>query len=175
MKTKTINLYEFDELSDKAKQKAIEGLNDINVDHEWWDFIFEDAKSIGLIIDSFDTERYCNGRLEVSLSECCDLITKNHGEQCDTYKTAKGFENQWGELVKKYSDGINTDEVAEGNEYDFDNDADELEAEFTQALLEDYRIILRKEYEYLTSKEAIIETIKANEYTFTENGELENV
>jgi len=176
MKTKTINLYEFDELSDKGKEKAIDGLRGINVDDsEWWDGIYEDAKNIGLVITSFDTDRYCHGKLQVSLSECCDLITKNHGEKCDTYKTAKDFENQWSELVKKYSDGVNTDEVAEGNEYDFDNQADELEAEFTRALLEDYRIILRKEYEYLITDEAIIETIKANEYTFTEDGKLENI
>jgi hypothetical protein len=33
---------------------------------------------------------------------------------------------------------------------------------------------LEKEYEYLSSDEAIIETIEANEYTFTESGKLEN-
>jgi len=175
MKTKTINLYEFDELSDKAKEKAINSLLDINVSHEWWEWTYEDAKNIGLIITSFDIDSYCKGNLEVSLSECCDLIFKNHPELCDTYTDAMDYEKRWGELVKKYSDGVNTDEVAEGNEYDFDNEANELESEFTRALLEDYRIILRKEYEYLTSNQAIIETIKANEYTFTENGKLENI
>jgi len=34
---------------------------------------------------------------------------------------------------------------------------------------------LEKEYEWLTSKEAIIESIEANEYTFKSNGELENL
>jgi hypothetical protein len=33
---------------------------------------------------------------------------------------------------------------------------------------------LRDECDYQSSREAIIETIKANEYTFTENGKLEN-
>jgi predicted transcriptional regulator len=32
--------------------------------------------------------------------------------------------------------------------------------------------MLQKEYEYLTSEEAIIETIEANEYEFTEKGEM---
>jgi hypothetical protein len=33
--------------------------------------------------------------------------------------------------------------------------------------------MLSKEYDYQTSEEAIIETIKANDYDFTENGNLD--
>ena len=32
--------------------------------------------------------------------------------------------------------------------------------------------MLRNEYEYLTSEEAVIESIRANEYEFTEDGKL---
>jgi len=175
MVTKTINLYSFDELSEDAQKKAVNSLSDINVSHEWWDYIYEDAKRIGLNIMEFDTDHYCNGKLLVSLYECCDLILTEHGPDCETFKLAKYYQNQWDELVKKYSDGENTDQVSEENESEFDNLADELEEDFRKSLLEDYRIMLRKEYEYLTSSEAIIETIKSNEYTFTENGKLENI
>ena len=34
MKTKTYIVYTFDELSDDAKEKAIQNLYDINVDHD---------------------------------------------------------------------------------------------------------------------------------------------
>ncbi len=37
MKTKTINLYKFKELSPEAQQKAIYNLVDINVSHNWWE------------------------------------------------------------------------------------------------------------------------------------------
>jgi hypothetical protein len=47
-----------------------------------------------------------------------------------------------------------------------------MEGEFLKSLLEDYRIILSKEYDYLTSRESIIETIEANEYEFDENGNI---
>jgi hypothetical protein len=174
MKTKTITLYSFDELSEEGKKKAINNLSTINVDYQWWDSTYEDAKRIGLTINAFDTDHYCKGDLTNSLSECCELIKQEHGEKCETYKTAIEYLAKWSALVKKYSDGVNTDRVAEDNEYAFDQDADDLEADFTKSLLEDYRIILRKEYEYLTSEEAIIETIKCNEYTFTEDGKLEN-
>lgn len=175
MITKTINLYEFKELSEEAKQAAINNLSAINVDHEWWDFIYADAKRIGLNIIEFDTDHFCNGKLLVSLYECCDLILTDHGPDCETFKLAKDYQKQWDELVKRFSDGITIDQVSECNEKEFDIYADDLEQEFTKSLLEDYRIILRNEYEYLTSKEAIIETIESNEYTFTENGKLENI
>lgn len=171
MRTIRTKVYKFDELTPEAQWKAIENLADINVMHEWWEFIYEDAKQIGLIINSFD-EHSCTGKLEVSLMECCDLIHKNHGEQCATYKTATDFELKWNELVTKYSDGITTDKVSEENESDFDNQADELETEFKHSLLEDYRILLNREYEYLTSREAIEESIRANEYEFLPNGKL---
>jgi len=46
-----VNLeYSFDELSEEAKQKAIEKLYDINVDYEWWDFLFEDFANIADIL-----------------------------------------------------------------------------------------------------------------------------
>jgi hypothetical protein len=45
-----------------------------------------------------------------------------------------------------------------------------LEDEFLKTLCEDYRIILSREYDYLTSEAAIIETIEANEYEFKADG-----
>jgi hypothetical protein len=53
----------------------------------------------------------------------------------------------------------------------YDESAD-VERDFQKALLEDYLVILRKEYEYLTSEEAIKETIKANDWRFSAGGKL---
>jgi len=47
---------------------------------------------------------------------------------------------------------------------------DELGNEFTKAILEDYLTILRNELEYLDSDDAVKESIEANEYEFTEDG-----
>lgn len=176
MKTKTIILYSFDELSEEGKKKALSNLWDLNVMHEWWDYIYNDAKRIGLEITGFDIDRrnHCEGKFIKDAEQVCELILKEHGQECETYKTAQTFLEDKGKLVTKYSDGVNTDHVSEDNEYDFDRDCDELEKEFLKSLCEDYRIILRKEYEYLTSEEQIIESIKSNDYTFTENGKLEN-
>lgn len=174
MRTKEITLYQFKELSEESQQKAIEKLWDLNVTHDWWESVYEDAERIGLKITEFDLDRnrYVKGNLLVSGYECAELIIKNHGKDCNTYKTASQFLIDWSKLVAKYSDGITLDKVTEENENDFDNAANELESEFENSLLEDYSIILQNEYEFLTSRQAIVEAIEANEYEFTEDGEL---
>ena len=156
MKTKTINLYQFSELSPEGKEKALHSLCDINVDHDWWDYIYEDAERIGLKITSFETDRYAKGKLTLSPEEVCNQITKEHGYMCETVQTAKKYLEDRANLGEEPSDGK----------------LDDLKDEFLKSLLEDYRIILSKEYEYLTSDEQIIETILANDYYFTEDGKI---
>lgn len=172
MRTIETVAYNFDELSEEAKKKAIEGLADINVDYDWYAFIYEDAEQAGLKITGFDLDRanYCKAEFTEGAENCANLIIANHGETCDSYNTAKEFLKDRTELVKKYSDGIDLEEVHEDNYYEFDNELDTLEYNFQQSLSEDYLSMLKKEYEYLTSEEAIIQTIKANDYEFTEEG-----
>ena len=93
MKTIEINLYEFSELSDKAKQKAISKLSDINVSHDWWNFTYDDAENIGLKITSFnlDRNRHAKGKFIISGCEVAEKIMSEHGENCETFKTAAQF------------------------------------------------------------------------------------
>lgn len=171
MRTIETVVYKFEELSDKAKDKALEKLWDINVSYEWWDYYFDEAKNLGFVITRFD-ERSIDGKLKNSMSEICRKIMIDHGDMCETYKTAQSFLTEWDSLVAKYSDGKNLECVTEENADEFDEKANDLEAEYFRLLLEDYRILLNKDYEYLTSREAIEESIRSNEYEFTEDGKL---
>ena len=171
MKTVEITLYNFEELPHHGQEQAINRYADINVDYEWWDSTYEDAKHIGLKITSFD-----DYSLEAEFIEGAEYtankILEDHGEQCETYQTAKNYLEERAELVALLSDGVHLDRVAEGNEDEFDWSCNDLDAEFLYSLREDYRIILQKEYDYLTSEEAIKDTLIANEYDFTINGEI---
>lgn len=55
MKTIQLNLYEFAELEEKAKEKAVEADRYINVDYRWWDVIYDDfiaiCQTIGITVD----------------------------------------------------------------------------------------------------------------------------
>ena len=170
MKTKTYNVYKFAELDEDEQNKAIQNLYDINVDHDWWDCTFEDAKNIGLTITEFD-ERTIKGTL-YDADEAVVAIKKDHGDMCETWIDAVQYEAEKAKLVIKHSNGIDCTVVDEDNEYDFDEDCDDLDKEFQHRLLEDYRIMLEKDYEYLTGYEAIAETLIANEYDFDEDGKI---
>lgn len=163
MKIKSYTVYKFNELSEEAQQKAIENLYDINVDHDWWEFTYEDAEQIGIKITEFNIDRgaYCKGDFIESPLTVIKLIKENHGESCETYKTALQYEKLILECPK--------DEEGEPVE----GELEVIEDDFRNSLLEDYRIMLEEEFEYMTSKKAIIETIEANNYDFTNEGKLD--
>jgi hypothetical protein len=169
MRQKIINLYKFEELSAEAQQKAIEKFSDVGVDYYWWENVYDDAKEIGLKIDGFDLDyRYVNGSLLFAANEVAQKILNNHGDQCETYKTASDYMNEWQPI---FCDYMNED--SENYESrDVEDKLMEIEQQFEHDLLEDYLIILQQEYEYLTSEEYIKEFIIDNKYEFTEEGKL---
>jgi len=162
---KEYKVYKFAELSDDAKDKALEKLWDINVDFEWWDSVYADAETIGLKIDGFDIDRgsYCKGNFIYDAETVAKNIIENHGEKCETYIDAKKY-------LEELSTAEGIHNIAGMPDEDFNHD--DLGSEFLKTLLEDYRIILKNEYEYLTSKAAIIETIEANDYDFNDDGTI---
>lgn len=174
MKTITVNLYSFNELNDEAKKVAIEKLSDINVDYQWWECTYGDAKMVDIIIDGFDLDRnrHCSGKLYSNGTDVAYKIKEQHGTNCNTYFLADSYLAEWDKLVEKYSDGKTTNVVDEENFEQFDEEADELTKQFEADLLEEYANILQREYDYLTSEEAIIQTIEVNDYFFTEDGKL---
>ena len=178
METREYTVYKFDELSDEGKEKAIERYYDINVDHDWWEHIFDDAERIGLKITSFDLDRgrHAKGRLTQGIPAVITDILSEHGPDCDTYKFAiewkQRYRNEaarwlW-ELRKNYPDERNElDDYLDSRQYD------DLEHDFLRELLEEYSCILQREYDYLTSEEAVTESFVANEYDFTEDGRID--
>ena len=170
MRTIRIKLYKFNELSESAKQKAIESLYDINVDYDWWESIYEDAENIGLKLTSFDLDRnrHAKGEFNLAANEVAANIFRDHGEDCQTYKTAASFMAEWEPVFNNYMDENHED--YESNESE--EKLNDMEDDFLNSLLEDYRIMLNKEIEYQNSDEYIIETIEANDYEFTQDGKL---
>lgn len=158
MKTINVNVYQYSELSDKAKENARDWYQRGDTFDFEWDSMKEDAKNIGLSLTEWE---YCcsiNGDFIGSGRECAEKIIKEHGKTCETYKTAKSFLVELKKADKEYE---KTGPEAK---------KEEVEAEFLKSLLEDYRIMTDKQFEYTQSEEAIAETMEANEYTFLENG-----
>jgi hypothetical protein len=170
MRTIQTTVYTFDELTEKAQQKAIENLYDINIDHNWWGSTYEDAEQIGLKITSFDLDRnrHATGDFLLNAAEVAQNILNNHGPDCSTFKTATAFLEEWQPVFNNYMNENHEDYESR----DAEGQLQDIEGEFLNSLLEDYSILLQNESEYLQSREAIIEIIQANEYEFTEDGKL---
>ena len=172
MRIKETKVYQFSELSDKAKESAVNNMANINIDYEWWENTFYDAEHTALLrITSFDTDRDCSGDFIEYAEDTAKKIIAEHGEQCETYQTATNYLKECAELQQQYPEKLDED-LDDLNKYTREQAREEIDDEFLKSILEDYWIILRKEYEYLSSEEAIIETIEANEYEFTEDGEI---
>lgn len=165
METHEYKTYKYEELSEQAKEKAFNQLCDINVGDEWWDCLYEDAKIIGLDISAFDIDRRRSIEAEFTEDACYSAykILENHGEDCETTKLAQKFISDRDAVVEKFSTHGHRPE-------DMDDELDQLEEDFLYNLKEEYLSMLSKEYDYLTSREAVEETIKINEYDFLEDG-----
>lgn len=170
--TITTKVYPFNELTDEAKQEAYGQIWDINVNYEWWESTYEDAANVGIKITEFDIDRgaYCKGDFTLDAEEVANRIIEDHGKSCETWNTANEF-------IAVFEQGKKDHESADDYDPDYElfvksDYYGEIVVEFKRFILEDYRIMLQHEYEYLTSEEAIVETIEANEYEFTADGKL---
>lgn len=148
-----------------VRERVLEKNRDLNTLHEeWWECVYEDARRIQLEIDSFDCYRNeITGSFLGSPIDTVELILNEHGEDCDTYR-----------LAKEYQELFTADCLARHclGEDDWEEAGEELEKEFKYKLLKLYLKSLDEQYEYMVSDEAIIDTIELNEWKFDETGEI---
>jgi len=164
MKTKTINLYEYSELSDKAKEKALNEWNETNDDplmqSHMINLLKEELEERGVEydVDSMDVRYslgYCQGDGFMFIGKITwkgEEIEITHGDHhyCHAY-TAR-FET--GDLKSE--------------------DVDAFKAMYIE-VCKKMEGIGYSEIEYRQSEESFIEACEANEYTFRENGVMENM
>jgi hypothetical protein len=148
----------------------------INVEYDWWDCTYETLKECRIKVNSFDIGR--RQECEIEFLEdgyaIATSIVETFGEAMDIVKDAENFIKDRDAIVKKYGEGNDTDGYSVKYEFydEFDEEEEDLTHEFQRELSCEILHWLRDEYEYLTSEQAIIETIEANEMEFTEEGKL---
>jgi len=155
-------LYTLNELAPDARQKAIDENRYFNTEFmEWWDGVYMDAEDIGLKITSFDLGRRssCEGRFTQSGEDVAKAIIAMAGPDCETVATAEAFLKALAALP-----------LEDGEECPSDDDLEDCEKEFLHSLLEDYRIMLERECEWLESDESVAESLECNGMEFLEDG-----
>lgn len=199
MITKETNLYEFSELSERAQEKVLQEFCDINVDYDDWtdvSYYEEQLQELGFE----DSKVHYTGFSSQGDGACFEcrnvdilLWLEKSGKEKDfplTYSELKFGENDLEVFGSFYHSGHYYHQNCMYLRFDFncyyDEDKllyDHLEKEseklegvlldFARDKAQDIYRSLEKEFDYLTSREQIIETIEANEYLFDEFGRLE--
>lgn len=174
MRTIEVKLYQFEELSNESKENAIERNRTMNVEHDWWDCTYESMKEAGVKINSFDIyHRDINITIEDS-HETALRIIENFGEAMEVVTLSKQFIKDRDALVKRLGEGNEKDGYSVKEEFfeEYDEEIEYLEEEYRKEMAEEILTWLRDEYEYLQTDETVAETLIANDYEFTEEGQI---
>lgn len=171
MKTLELKLYTFDELSEEAKEKAIEDNRTINVEYDWWDCEFDVFKGLGIIVNAFDIYRKT---IVIKLNgDDCNEVAYNIMHEFsgnDIYELSLQYSIDFNNLKKKY----NVDDMMftkdETLQDEFDDELELLDNEYKKDLGECILSWLEREYYYLMEDDVVAETLEINEYEFLENG-----
>ena len=181
MREMTTMVYSFNELSEEAQERALNAFRDVNVEFDWWDGAYDTictaGKLLGLDIDRihFDTDSYCIFDADYEyVRGAVKAVKAEFPQNTDLHKIASELQA----LQKRHFYSLSC-AVTKGrttNRYSCFRFGEDYECEDLGDIIDDFahwaRILLRDEYEYLTSDEAVKEIIIINEYEFTEDGEL---
>ena len=191
-------VYQFNELSDEAKDKAIENYRQDGFDYEWWDFIFEDAKRMGALMgitvdniyfSGFSSQgdgacfegsyEYVKGSVKAIRDETGDsdkdLTAIAKGLQAEQRRNFYGLSasvKQRGHYNHEFCTEIDVQDNRDNAPWQI---SDEVEEAIKDLLRDFMRWIYRslsREWDYMNSDEQITEMIEANEYEFLENGRM---
>lgn len=170
MKTIEINVYSFNELSDDAKQNAIEQYRENHYGFFWSDDYFDSAKkcldvfNAKLIDYSIDWSNFsgCHWKIDVDdVDDVYEYLDSNYYKQyINGKKHPSGFcaDDDFFSAMKELID----------NQCKFEGTLKELLDECLHELFWS----ACQDYSHQISDEGITETIQCNEYQFTEDGNL---
>lgn len=200
MYTKSYPVYDFDELKPEAQERALKDLYDCNVDFDdWHEPVLEGAKEDLSALGYDDAEIGYRGfwsqgdgaHFTASVDVLKWIKTHKAGKDLRLLASYVKQGNYINAGIKRNSSHYEHEYTISG-EVELDSGAidddqkynrlEEQAQRLENMLIEDARNLsrkiyrdLEKYYEELTTKEAITETIKANEWTFTASGKLDNL
>ena len=192
--TITKTYLKFNELNEKQQRKVLDNLRDINVGYEWYEFIREefhnDLETLGFSnIKSQFSGFWSQGdgasfsaifdlpKSETDLKERVEKLLKNAPYFFHTFadkledRKETSFKNDFLDLDfrEELENGEEQIGIIQRGSYCHHGtmfcDHEGLQS-FSRAMAVRYYFELEREYDYLTSDEAIKETIEANDYEF---------
>lgn len=191
MKTITIECRQINEWDDATRAQIIERHRDINVDiHDWWDAVYEHFHRVAAILgveprdinfsgfwSQGDGARF-NGRYDWK-EDAPEQIRNYAPQDAELHRIADelaAFPGAWATIEYRYPiyehEYMTEINVDLGEDTEYDKASDQAIQELLRDLMRWLYRQLEKEYEYLTSDEAVRETLAINEYEFDADGRI---
>ena len=188
MRKEIIDILTFDELSSDIKQKVLDANRDINVDcMDWWDYTLEEfiANDVPEWLDVDASDITWEDQFNIKIEGSIDL-TKWISDQ---FGRKAFIMNPYTIIMDAaYAGDISADTFDNyiSGDWDYDDDVSTDDGEWYERLAEQWISdaqsevqtmaqnlgrALRDLYDDLQSDEQVEETMEANEWEFTENGE----
>ncbi len=190
MRTEETKLYKFDELSEEAKEKAIENQRSHEgyLDYEWFSYLHQDfieeLNTIGVDCEGFEWDLYSSREFTAKGLEVTDeqQLLKSAGltkwlimnalrkEETEIYCIVLSEEGD-ADVDIEFGDKYN---LSVKEEIEREEEAEELNEKITEFMKEKFEKfwkILNKDWNYLMSDEGIKEDLEMNDYEFNEEGE----
>jgi hypothetical protein len=189
MKEVSLKIYTVDELDENVRNAVIEEYRDILTEHDWWEPIYEgfheDMLELGLEGELYFSGFWSQGDGACFVSDTVDtdlLVRKLYESGYDIPEDALLYSGDYSIRISKvhasfanqYSHEY-TIEAVITNESDRipTTDITKLENVLTEWIRSECKLVymnLEKYYEELVTDEAVLETIRENEWMFTESG-----
>jgi len=189
MKEVSLKIYTVDELDEKVRNAVIEEYRDILTDDDWWEPIYEgfreDMEALGLEGELYFSGFWSQGDGACFVSDTVDtdlLVRKLYESGHDIPEDALLYSGDYSIRISKVDESFAnqysheyTIEAVITNEGDRipTTDITKLENVLTEWIRSECKLVyknLEKFYEELVTDEAVLETIRENEWMFTESG-----
>jgi hypothetical protein len=193
MRTLTIEqtVYNYSDLilpeNSELKNKVVDKLNHINVQHDWYDFIYDDFKEniapkFGFEVDKMYFSGFSSqgdgAMFEGSVANLAQFVSDTRikklieKREIDFDINFKHYGHYYHEKSYRHNFEICNLLDTHENISNYCYNLEEVVTNVYENLCKELYENLEKEYDYLTSDEAILETIQSNDYEFDENGNI---
>lgn len=177
-----VEVGQLEDFSPKDQAKIIDNYRDINVDHDWWDFIYEDMIRCLETLGFYKIEIQFRGFWSQGDGASFTAMFET-GSKSDLKRRLKKLDSEAHDIAEKarslgFADmEFHEEELEDGrveiyrtshhyaHENTITSDNEDLK-EFARAFSKLIYRQLEGEYEFLTSDEAVRETLETNEYEF---------
>lgn len=176
-KTREVRVYSINELDDSgsyptARDRALDKVREGVFMFDWWDYVYDDAKRVGVTISGFDLGRRQSIDLELddSPEDVCQAIIDEHGDADEEPRIILAELMRLNESIDEAYDSEDEEDSNGTSLYDLEDQKESVEEDLITYLKQYYYTMLQREYDGMNEDDYLIEHAEANDMEFDKDG-----